>query len=84
MIARTVTLKTGLKSLCRRFMTDRAGNIAMSFAIISIPLLGAMGVGVDYIRAVNLHREIQGNLDAALVAAVAASWAGVRPPYSGA
>jgi len=70
MIARTVTLKTGLKSLCRRFMTDRAGNIAMSFAIISIPLLGAMGVGVDYIRAVNLHREIQGNLDAALVAAV--------------
>lgn len=70
MIARTVNFKTGLKALCRRFMTDRAGNIAMSFAIISIPLLGAMGIGVDYIRAVNLHREMQSNLDAALVAAV--------------
>ncbi|MBX9455956.1 MAG: VWA domain-containing protein [Rhizobium sp.] len=64
------TLKTTVKSLCRRFMMDRAGNIAMTFAIVSIPLLGAMGVGIDYIRALNLHREIQGSLDAALVAAI--------------
>ena len=70
MIARTGNLRTGLKNLCRRLASDRAGNIAMTFAIVSVPLLGGIGVGVDYIRALNLHREIQGGLDAALVAAV--------------
>lgn len=55
---------------CRRFMMDRAGNLALSFAIISVPLIGAIGVSFDYVRALNLHREIQANLDAALVAAV--------------
>lgn len=70
MNARTRNLKIGFENLCRRFMTNRAGNIAMSFAIVSVPLLGAMGVGIDYMRAVNMHREIQASLDAALVAAV--------------
>lgn len=70
MIARTAQIKTGFNKLWRRLMIDRAGNIAMTFAVVSVPLLGAMGVGVDYIRALNLHREIQGGLDAALVAAV--------------
>lgn len=62
--------RDGMKRLGRRFISDRAGNLAMSFAIVSVPLLGAMGVGLDYVRALNLHREIQGNLDAALVATV--------------
>lgn len=69
MIART-TIRNAVKTLCHRFMMDRAGNIAMTFAIVSIPMLGAIGAGIDYIRALNMHREIQGNLDAALVAAV--------------
>jgi Flp pilus assembly protein TadG len=51
-------------------MMEKAGNIALSFAIISVPVLGAMGAGFDYVRAMNLHHEIQNNLDAALVAAV--------------
>ncbi|CAN7259236.1 vWA domain-containing protein [Rhizobium sp. LjRoot254] len=62
--------KNGIKTIGRRFVTDRAGNLAMSFAIVSIPLLGAMGASFDYVRALNLHREIESNLDAALVAAV--------------
>lgn len=70
MIASAARLGTRLENTCRRLLIDRAGNLAMSFAIVSVPLLGAMGVGVDYMRAVNLHRELQGNLDAALVAAV--------------
>ena len=70
MTAFAAEFRTRLKNLCRRFGSDRAGNIAMTFAIVSVPLLGAMGAGVDYIRALNMHREIQGNLDAALVAAV--------------
>lgn len=62
--------KNGMKNLGRRFVTDRAGNLALSFALVCVPLLGAMGVSFDYVRALNLHREIQGNLDAALVATV--------------
>lgn len=70
MIACTRMLRTGLQSFGRRFMQDRGGNLAMTFAIVSVPLLGAMGAGMDYMRAMNLHRELQANLDAAVVAAV--------------
>jgi Flp pilus assembly protein TadG len=70
MVALIAALKTSAKDLCRRFLADRGGNIAMSFAIVSIPLLGAVGASFDYVRALNLHRELQSNLDAALVAAV--------------
>lgn len=62
--------KNTMKTTGRRFVTDRAGNLAMSFAIVSVPLLGAMGVSFDYVRAMNLHREMQSSLDAGLVAAV--------------
>jgi Flp pilus assembly protein TadG len=70
MIVRVADFGIRLQKLCRSLIDDKAGNIAMSFAIVSIPLLGAMGAGFDYMRAMNMHREIQGNLDAALVAAV--------------
>jgi Flp pilus assembly protein TadG len=66
---RNVTRST-FGNTCRRFIGDRAGNLALSFALVSVPLLAAMGASFDYVRALNLHREIQGNLDAALVAAV--------------
>jgi Flp pilus assembly protein TadG/uncharacterized protein YegL len=70
MIARVRNLNTWFRHTCRRFMTDRAGNIAMTFAVVSIPLLGGIGAGIDYIRAMNLQRELQSKLDAGLVAAV--------------
>jgi Flp pilus assembly protein TadG/uncharacterized protein YegL len=49
---------------------DRGGNLAMAFAIVSVPLLGGMGAAFDYTRALNSHREMQNSLDAALVAAI--------------
>jgi len=65
---------TYIRSACaeryRRMLLDRAGNIAMTFAIISVPLLGSVGAAIDYTRALNLRREIQSSLDAALVAAM--------------
>jgi Flp pilus assembly protein TadG len=65
-----VIFRNRMQNLGHRFVTDRAGNLALSFAIVSVPLLAAMGVSFDYVRALNLHREIQGNLDAALVATI--------------
>lgn len=62
--------RTPLNATFTRLLRNRAGNIAMTFAIISVPLMGAMGAGIDYARAMNHRRELQSNLDAALVAAV--------------
>jgi Flp pilus assembly protein TadG len=54
----------------RELARDRGGNFALSFAIVSIPLLGGMGVAFDYTMALNTHREMQSSLDAALLAAL--------------
>lgn len=59
---------------CQRYLwqliAERSGNIAMTFAVVSVPLLVAVGSALDYMHALDLHREMQGNLDAALVATV--------------
>lgn len=55
-----------LHSLAR----DRAGNFGLAFALVSVPLLGGVGVAFDYTNAMNTHREMQASLDAALVAAI--------------
>ncbi|MDB5552923.1 MAG: hypothetical protein JWL86_2907 [Rhizobium sp.] len=68
--------KNGMKNLGRRFVTDRAGNIAMSFAIVSVPLLAAIGVSIDYTQLVNSQRHLQDAIDAAAVSAAASLVAG--------
>jgi Flp pilus assembly protein TadG len=76
MIARTELLKTGLKTLCRRLMMDRRGNIAMTFALVSVPLLAAVGASIDYAQLVNSQRHLQDAIDAAAVAGAASMVAG--------
>lgn len=63
--------RAGDRSRLRQLLSDRAGNIGLTFAIICVPLVGSIGAAIDYTRALNLHREIQSSLDAALVAAMA-------------
>lgn len=70
MIACARSLGNGMRNLCRRFMIDCGGNIAMTFAIVSVPLLIAMGMAVDYTRAYNVQAKMGGDLDAALLAAI--------------
>jgi Flp pilus assembly protein TadG/uncharacterized protein YegL len=53
-----------------RLLRDRRGNIALSFALVATPLLVSIGVTFDFVRAYNTQREMQNNIDAALVAAV--------------
>ena len=53
-----------------RFVADRTGNIALSFALTCVPLTIGVGAAIDYGRALTQHREMQSALDAALVAAV--------------
>jgi Flp pilus assembly protein TadG/uncharacterized protein YegL len=57
-------------SMFRRFAADRQGAFGLAFALTAIPLLLAIGCSFDYMQALNMHRKMQTDLDAALVAAV--------------
>lgn len=53
--------------LCRSlaaFGVARAGNVAINFAIASIPLIGGIGAAVDYSRANSVKSALQTALDA--------------------
>ncbi|MEJ1161032.1 TadE/TadG family type IV pilus assembly protein [Prosthecomicrobium sp. N25] len=54
----------------RAIVGDRAGNVAMTFALLSIPLLGAVGFAIDYGNAARVRAELQDAVDAAALAAV--------------
>lgn len=51
-----------------RLAYDRAGNIAVIFALIAPLLLASVGAGVDYARYHSLKAEIQEVADAAALA----------------
>ena len=46
-----------------RFLTAREGNIAITFAIALLPLLGFVGAAIDYSRAAHARSAMQGALD---------------------
>jgi len=51
-------------------LANRSGNIALTFAILLVPLITAVGMSLDFARAYNVRSKMQANLDAALLAAV--------------
>lgn len=52
------------------FIGDRSGNVAITLALCIIPMILAVGAGLDYTRAYNVQSRMQSDLDAALVAAI--------------
>jgi Flp pilus assembly protein TadG len=56
-----------------RLRRDTSGNVAITFAIALIPLLGMVGAAVDYTRANNYRTELLAAADSAAVGAVAKS-----------
>jgi Flp pilus assembly protein TadG len=62
--------------LLERFAHDRRGNIALTFAIVSVPMLAGVGAGIDYSMATRLKAKLQSAADAASVAAVSENSAG--------
>jgi Flp pilus assembly protein TadG len=59
-----------LLDLIRRFGHDSRGNMAITFAICTVPLLTAVGAGVDYSMATRMKAKLQSAADAAAVAAI--------------
>jgi Flp pilus assembly protein TadG len=53
-----------------RLFRDKSGNVAVIFAIASIPVVSAAGCAVDYSMATRMRAKLQSAADAASVAAV--------------
>jgi len=59
-----------------RFRRDTRANIAITFALATIPILGAVGAATDYSLAVRIRTKLQSAADTAAVAAVSEKSAG--------
>jgi Flp pilus assembly protein TadG len=57
-------------SLMNRFRKDQRGNIAVIFAIATIPLISAIGAAIDYSEATRAKAKLQSAADAAAVASI--------------
>src|ERR1700733_4633233 len=51
------------RSAARRFVGANEGNIAVTFAIALVPLLGFVGAAIDYTRANSARSSMQAALD---------------------
>jgi len=60
-----------LRALLNRFFHDRAGNVAVIFALTLVPMISAAGGALDYIRATAIRTKLQAAADAASVGSVA-------------
>ena len=59
-----------------RFRRDTRANIAITFALAAIPVLGAVGAATDYSLAARIRTKLQSAADTAAVAAVSEKSAG--------
>lgn len=61
-------------SLKRQFLNllgNKTGNVAMIFALLALPVMGAVGFAVDYSRVLRIQSNMQNAADSAALAAVA-------------
>jgi len=59
-----------MSAIIKLFLRDNQGNFGMVFGLIAMPLILAIGISFDYVRAYNARRDMQVDLDAAVLAAV--------------
>ncbi len=68
---------TAVHRLARRFSQQCRGSTVPTFAIALVPMVALVGAAVDYSRANNIRAQMQGALDAAVLAGArddTASW----------
>lgn len=56
-------------SLLKRFAADKKGTTAIIFALTSIPVIGIVGLAIDFARAASVNSRLQAALDSAVMAA---------------
>ena len=67
-----------VSALISRFRHDAKANIAITFAIATIPILGAVGTATDYSMATRMKAKMQAAADSAAVASVSQNSAGYK------
>jgi len=63
----------GVKGPRNAFARDRRANVAVAFALLSVPLMIALGLGVDYSLAAAARNKMQSAIDAAVLAGIESS-----------
>ncbi len=60
----------GLRSIVQRsrLLGDRRGNVSLVFALCAIPVIGAIGLAIDFGMQVRMRNDMQHALDAAVLA----------------
>ena len=56
-------LWSSMSCLLRRFKSDRKGNVAITFALATLPIIGFVGTAVDYSSANAAKADLQAALD---------------------
>ena len=65
-------ITSGFMRLLAKFGADRAGQVALTFGLAAVPLVGAAGMGLDMVRKIEAQSVAQAALDGAAMAATAA------------
>jgi len=63
-------------SLMNRFRRDQRGNLAVIFAVATVPLIAAIGCAIDYSEATRIKAKLQSAADAAAVASISQNSSG--------
>jgi Flp pilus assembly protein TadG len=58
-----------------KFVRDRVGNVAVTFALTIFPIIAGIGGAVDFTRSVTIGTEIQSAIDSGVLAAASLSQA---------
>ena len=66
---------------CRRFFVDRRGHFALMMAIMSLPLLMAVGTAIDWARILEYKARLANAADAAALASIASGSVGRNYAY---
>jgi len=64
----SATRLTGLFNKLQKLQADERGNVALMMGILLIPLVGAVGYGIDYTRAVSYKMKLDSAANAAALA----------------
>jgi hypothetical protein len=59
--------------MLKKFKSDRSGNVMMMFSFALIPLIGVIGVAVDYARATSMKENLQAAIDTTALSLASAS-----------
>ena len=62
-------MQGGVLTCLKTFRADRCGNVGIVFSLMLVPFIIAVGIAVDYGRAVVAKHELQVALDSAVLAA---------------